>query len=807
MGKVLVSKEVLQHVFRVLALLLVGICAAALLAGCESSAERAAGYLAKAEQFYEDKNFVKAELEVRNALQIEPKNADARFLLAQIAESRQDYAEMATQLRAAVESRPDFLEARLKLGTLYVLGQAIGPAEDQLAVAANQAPDDPGVRVLRAGLLAAKGELEAASTELKAALEQDPGNTQALGPLASVVAVDDPEAALVLVDRGIASSDDDSPLRLLKIQLLQRAGRNADVVAEYRALISEFPDQDVYSYQLARFLVGVGRVDEVEAVLQDLIRSRPDDNQAKLALVQFISGMQGAEPARALLQEFVDAEPDEHKLRLALGAVLQSTGQEDKAIGEYEYITNAAGNDDEALTAKGRLAALRLAKGDEEAGEALIEEVLAVDSLNSQALLLRGALHSNRKEFGAAVSDLRNLLRNDSENVRAQLLLAQTHTRAGDDMLAKDAYRRVIEMSPNNAIAPIELVRLLVKEKELEQAEEILKTRLKQAPSDITASRSLIALLLRRERYTDAEEEAVRLASIPETQAVGEYLRGSIYQVREQHERALSAFGIALELEPNAREPLQGTIASLIQLERNDEAVAMLESIMEQYPDNLYAQTLLSQVLAGSGDVTAAKDLIENTLSSNEEWLPAYTALAGMQGGDVDAQISIYKRGLEAMPASQELALLLGTAYEREGKYEDAIAAYEKVLEVDSELLAVRNNLAALLADFRKDRGSLERALELAEGLEDTGNPAFVDTLGWVHYRLGNFEEAVPLLEEAVEQAGQIPVLRYHLGMAYLADGKNILAEEQLALATADADLDFIGRREAQNALNELRSR
>ena len=807
MGKVVVIKAVFQRIPRVPVVVLLGIVGIALLAGCESPAERAAGYLAKADQFYKDENLVKAELEVRNALQIEPKNADARLLLAQIAESRQDYSEMATQLRAAIESRPDFLEARLKLGTLYVLGGAMGLAEDQYAITADLAPDDPDVKVLRARILASQGDLEAAGTELNAALEQDPGNTQALGLLASVVAVDDPDAAIELVNKGIVSTDDTSPLQLLKIQLLQRAGRNGEVVDEYHSLISEFPDRDVYSYQLARFLVGLGRKDEVEAVVQDLIKNRPDDNQAKLALVQFVSGIKGAVQAEALLQDYVDAAPDEHTLRLALAAVLQSTGEEDRAISEYETIANAAGNEDEALTAKGRLAAIRLAQGDEEAGEALIEEVLAIDSLNTQALLLRGALNSNREKFGAAVSDLRTLLRKDAENVRAQFLLAQTHARAGDTLLAKDAYLRVIEMSPDNGVAPIELARLLVREKELEKAEEVLKTRLGLAPGDITASRSLIALLITRERYADAENEAARLASIPEAQAMGEYLRGSIFQVRNQHSRALSAFSIALDLEPNTREPLQGMVASLIRLERVDEAVVKLEAVIKQFPDNLYAQTLLSQVLAGAGDITAAKDLIESTLSSNEEWLPAYTTLAGMQGSDVDAQINIYKRGLEAMPASQELALLLGTAYEHEGKYEEAIAAYEKVLAVDADLLAVRNNLAALLADFRTDGRSLERALELAEGLEDTSNPVFVDTLGWVHYRLGNFKVAIPFLEDAVDQAGQVPVLRYHLGMAYLADGRSILAEEQLALATADVDLDYTGRSEAQSALRELRSR
>jgi predicted Zn-dependent protease len=332
-----------------------------------------------------------------------------------------------------------------------------------------------------------------------------------------------------------------------------------------------------------------------------------------------------------------------------------------------------------------------------------------------------------------------------------------------------------------------------------------LDARLQIVPDDVTASRALIAILLRRERFREAEDEAARISALPGKEAVGDYMRGSIYQVRNQHEKAIAAFERSLELQPTAREPLQGLVSSLIRLDRADEAASMLRAVIEESPDNLYAQTLLSQVLAGSGDVDAAEQLLESTLSANEEWLPAYTTLAGMQGTDTGARIDIYKRGLEAMPGSQELALLLGTAYEREGKIEEAIAAYEKVLEADPDLPAVKNNLAALIADSRTDRSSLERALTLAEGLDVTANPAFMDTLGWVHYRLGNIEEAVPLLEASVKLAGQAPVLRYHLGMAYLADGKRALAEDELALATENPEAEYIGRDEAVKTLQELR--
>jgi tetratricopeptide (TPR) repeat protein len=281
-------------------------------------------------------------------------------------------------------------------------------------------------------------------------------------------------------------------------------------------------------------------------------------------------------------------------------------------------------------------------------------------------------------------------------------------------------------------------------------------------------------------------------------------LLGGVYQARDEHELAIGAFSESLRLSPSAREPLRGMVASMVKLDRADEAVAYLKNLQKENPDNLYAKTLLGQVLAGTGNPDEAQAIFESALAADDAWLPAYTALAGLQSGDVSSQIDTYRRGLEAVPDSQELVLLLGTAYERSGQVEEAIASYERALEVNPDSTAVANNLAALLADNRTDTKSLERALELASQFSDSDNPAFLDTLGWVHYRLGNYLDAVPLMESAVKAAGQVAVLRYHLGMGYLALDKTVLAREQLELAVAGEGVSFTGIDEARAALAEL---
>lgn len=772
--------------------------------GCDTPEERALQHVASAQAFLEEENYVKAELEAKNALQIQQRNADASMVLAKVAESRGDYSEMAQYLREAIEAQPDLVPARLKLGTLYALNGMFDEAQTQLDAAADVQADDVGVYVLRARLLASKGDLESAAAELQQALAADPNNIEAVGLFANVTAESDVDAAIAMIDKAMAGQDDKRTLRQLKIQLLQRAGDVDAVDAAYQAMVTDYPDEPAYTYQYARFLAATGQDERVEEVLGSLVQAQPDNTSARLALVQYVAGRRGPEAGEALLVEYLGEKPDAHDLRLVLARQYQLTDREAEAIAQYEQVLERAGNEDPALTAKSRLAAIELANGDTEAGEALIDDVLAVDSMNTEALILRGALNFDRDELKDAVSDLRSVLREDPDNSRAQLLLARTHTKAEDYLLAKDAYRRALQMTPGNAQVSIELVRILVREGELEEAEQILRQQLEATPDSLVTSRALIAILVDRKRYDDALAEASRVAGLEGQAAVGDYLTGGIYQVRGQNEQALKAFARALDARPTAREPLQGYVSSLVALERTPEAIAYLEKTSRDYPDNLYAKTLLGQVLAGSGETSAARELFESTLSENEEWLPAYTALAGLNQADLGAQIDVYKRGLNAVPDSQELALLLGTAYERSGQYDEAIATYEDALEANPDMQAVANNLAALLVDFRDDSASFRRALELVEDFADSDNPAFLDTLGWVHYRLGDYDEAQPLLEEAVKLAGEVPVLRYHLGMNYYAQGKEKLAVEQLRVAAAEGVADYTGKQEAERMLQQL---
>ena len=174
-----------------------------LLAACTPPEERAAAYVRKAQDLYAAADFVKAKLEAQNALQIEPKNAGARYLLALMAEEEGDLRGMYGHLQVALDSDPNDIDIRLKLGNLQFLGQLWNDAAEQAAALLEMAPEDARVRLLNARVLIQRGEREAGLAEIARAVELDPDNVDAISLQASVDSMESFDKGLATLDAAI----------------------------------------------------------------------------------------------------------------------------------------------------------------------------------------------------------------------------------------------------------------------------------------------------------------------------------------------------------------------------------------------------------------------------------------------------------------------------------------------------------------------------------------------------------------------------------------------------------------------------
>ena len=137
-------------------------------------------------------------------------------------------------------------------------------------------------------------------------------------------------------------------------------------------------------------------------------------------------------------------------------------------------------------------------------------------------------------------------------------------------------------------------------------------------------------------------------------------------------------------------------------------------------------------------------------------------------------------------------------------KVDDAMRSFERVLEKDPKNEVAANNVAALIADYKyQDQQQLERALTLADRFRASENAYFLDTLGWLQYRKGDYPVAVAFLQRARAQSASGPQFNYHLGMALYRDGQKEKALAELAQAFPEG-ADYPGLAEARETHAKL---
>jgi tetratricopeptide (TPR) repeat protein len=189
------------------------------------------------------------------------------------------------------------------------------------------------------------------------------------------------------------------------------------------------------------------------------------------------------------------------------------------------------------------------------------------------------------------------------------------------------------------------------------------------------------------------------------------------------------------------------------------------------------------------------------------KWWYPYRNLASarLAQKDVPGALAAFEAGIKAAPAEPQLVVELAAYYEKHGRANDAIALYETLYKNNPHLQLAANNLAMLLVTYRTDRSSLDRARDLTASFRSSDNGMLLDTSGWVRFKRGEIQEALPVLEQAATRAPGEGVIRYHLAMAELRAGQRERARANLEAALSGSP-DFTGVEEARSALASLKA-
>lgn len=778
-----------------------------LLGACSSSEEEQANYLNRAQEQYDADAFKKARLELRNVLQINPYNPQARYLLALIHARDANWREVSKNLSLAIEYAPDFIDARIKMGGLLY---QFGPGADDKTLEQADAilaldPDNADAYTLRAVVFQRQGEEADAIHEAQLALDSVPGHVGASSVMVAVYTDQDAELALAYIDTSIGINPSNSAAKEVKLRLMYAQDETAAAIALHNEIIADDPENMAYYSRLMAYLSEKDLDDEADALLRNLATSPRDSINFKIWLAQALNQENILDIAESTVKGFIIDHPEEYELRFALSRIYMGSDRAATNNVLREVIALDVDGAD-AQQARASIAALAwVLDNDRATAEAMANEMLVIEELNPMALYLRAIFRLLDNNNIGAISDLRTVLKSNPTWIDPLLMLGEAHTANDSIDLALDAYRNALEVSPNNSTGVQKISQLLINQGNYTAAEPILTSHLEQFPANADAHILLIESYILQQRWNDALAVTRELEKQDQQLAKGIYLRGRVLYASEEYPAAITAFEKVLQLESSAVEALTYLVKTMLKTGDVSGAQAYLLKHIEAYPQQVHPLELQGSVYLSSGDFDDAIESYRTALLIDPQRGSAHVALgrALQAKGDLLAALKAYDDGLESSPKNVDLLTLKAGLLEALERYQDAVDGYNAVLAINKDEVIASNNLAMLLIDYFPSEESFARALQLTSKFEDTNIAVLLDTRGWLYYHMEDYVSAKRVLNRAVEADGDESIFRFHLGMTYYRLGDNTSAKMELEKSLAN-DATFVGSDEASELVKKL---
>lgn len=693
----------------------------------------------------EKRDYRRASLEFRNAVQVTPQHAEAYYQLGKAYLAAGALQQSASALLKATELNPKHVDAQLTLSTLMASSRdrrAVSEAQKRLSGVLDLAPDNPDILDVLALTRFRLGNAAEAEEDLEQALEKLPSNLRASVDLA-------------------------------KMKLARKDLAGAREVLENA--VKANPQSAAAAVALGRFYLFSGKPGPGQAELLRALQIDPKSGPALLTLGEIQSDSGRADEAERTYRKISLLPDKEYKPLHA--AFLFRTGQREAAVKEFEQLAKQSPED---RAARSRLVAAYSAVGKIADAQRALKEALKEDPRDAEALLQRSRLYLVTGKYTDAENDLRQVLHFQPDSGEAHYYLSKVFQTSRASLNQRQELSEALRLNPNFLAARVELAQLLIASGDAGAALQVMnetpEAQRKTMPAIGARNWALLAV---------GDNAAARQgvdAGLASTRAPELLLQDGVLKLTGGDPAgARVSFDEALKLLPDsvpAWEFLGGAYAARNQSQK---AVERLQEAVLKRPQSGGLQLLLGRWLIDAGKTSEARTAFEAAKKADPKSTEADMALArlDMSHGDMAPSRQHLTAVLAVEPQNTAARLLLAEIDKKTGDRTAAIAEYRAVVDLDHRSVVALNDLAVMLSSDDTDE-ALKYAQEAGELAPD--NPAVQDTLGWVYYRKGIYRSAIGYLKAAVEKDGT-PPRKYHLGMAYLKTGDRELGQRMLSAA------------------------
>ncbi|HHH11767.1 MAG TPA: tetratricopeptide repeat protein, partial [Sorangium sp.] len=621
------------------------------------------------------------------------------------------------------------------------------------------------------------GDNEGAAARLRAILKRSPKHAASLTALARVERRLGNHAALLEVYQsqlGIAADDRARVALLIQIaQLCERTlGDDAAATQWYRQAVTIEPGQPLARSGLLRLLRKQGDYRALVTVLEAELASAAGAPALAAAAVQlgevYETHLNEPQPAAAAYRKALDAQPGFRPALDALVRVLALRG--DWVELGSAMNAKADATQDERMATEARLAAsVVLADRLHKRGKAteVVEQLVEAHPDNLSALLVLEGLYVAADETSSLAGLFARQARvfaQPSARVAAlvsqvRLLKDDTHS---DDVLR--VCRAIVAIDPDNLFALHRLRRLAHQQQDVTLAAEV-NARL----SGLTQNTALRAeYLMAYGEALRATDPATALSVFKRAEALApdslRAIRGALAASMSMGDAASMVAAYQSEAvwtrsDTLAADLLVQSAAVLARLGDQDAAVEAVTRALARCPDHAAAADMLSVLLTRLGRIELLVGQLSRAAHAAKKSVrkvALWQQVAALQAdgvSDVGAAIRSVQRALEAKPDHHDSLMLLAGLYTRDSQYDEAAAAYHKLVAVDDDAVAAHLALGRIYTKHRPDAAQAHTSLQRVLRHDENNREALALTLQ-LHLDKGDRTAAAAAAERLLEAAG-----------------------------------------------------
>jgi tetratricopeptide (TPR) repeat protein len=514
-----------------------------------------------------------------------------------------------------------------------------------------------------------------------------------------------------------------------------------------------------------------------------------DEASRERALQHFISGSvleTKGDYAGAVL-DYQDAQrldPND-AVSIALARCYSSLNRHTLAV---EYGRAAVSVKPDNLDYRRTLAAVYLAAFEIDSAAAQYAEIVRRDSSDVDSWFNMARLYQGRRpEQALAVYE--RLLQRFGPQWEVLLQIAEINGALQRHDRAAEALRRMTELEPGNRELKRNLARTYVRGEAFDSAMAVLGDLRETDPTDAEAIADIAAIHVMRGDYGAARTEFDRLISAPDG-AVEPKLRVGEACFAKM-ERDSTAAPLARRVFEKIRDDHPGDwrpswfLGAIGALTRDDRlAEASFRRVTELASWNAEAWVYLSSVFLQEDRYAEAVPVLEAAVKAvpREPRVNFFLGVAYNRVGRNEEAARALERARELSPKDVPTISQLALVYETMGRQTLTDSLYEEALRLEPDNHLILNNYSYSLSERNIQ---IERALAMAKRAVEAQpqNPSYLDTIGWIYYRLGDYPKAEEYVLRAIQSGDVSAVVHDHLGDIYQAMGDAERALEQWKIA------------------------